>query len=596
MATSADVPNKYDFVINGKGYMSPDTEDVKATYGYTASFVERQNTQGDYGDNFQDFWLTSRQRDWTLGEQQRYFRVNDEDKARRYWRGSSVDVTVPGQVSMRQATAAPTIPAAVTALGNSRVGVPGTWAATATNLYDVTESAVTDWGAHGLGADPQTIVSEGNASTNTYLSGTGAGTVGVRKLSGAAVWSTFSATASDALAYLNNTLYGFRNLTSDLIRYDSAGAITSLFSWKGADGTAFSGATGSKLVPYGPDLLVFRGGNNDRAAWVYDGGGVRKLCDLPFNFYGTDVAVVSGIVLFSGYLTASSGSYPAIYFYANGSIGLLWKADATATTAIGVLLTPFAEGIAFIDASTIPGAIFWFNPATGGVSRIAPWTFTGVPQLASSYNSFLLTQSDTTGTLYPSATCATTATVTHSLMDFDSSLTKTFGGIKVKFDAGTGGNGGSVDIAYRLNDVDGSYTTLQTSAVSGTEYKLTNISGDAISVKITLNKGTSTTGPVLKRVAVRASVKQTPTFRKDTFLIQCTGRDGRTPLVLRDGTFEKRDGLDLATELRAVASAGTAVSMTDEFGTFTGVIENDNFLLRRIGPNEFIASVPVREV
>jgi len=53
-----------------------------------------------------------------------------------------------------------------------------------------------------------------------------------------------------------------------------------------------------------------------------------------------------------------------------------------------------------------------------------------------------------------------------------------------------------------VGDVDGSYTTLQTGAVSGTEYTLT---GRNISVKITLNKGTSTNGPVLKRHYIRAA-------------------------------------------------------------------------------------------
>jgi integrase len=53
-----------------------------------------------------------------------------------------------------------------------------------------------------------------------------------------------------------------------------------------------------------------------------------------------------------------------------------------------------------------------------------------------------------------------------------------------------------------VGDVDGSYTTLQTGAVSGTEYTLT---GRNISVKITVNKGTSTNGPVLKRHYIRAA-------------------------------------------------------------------------------------------
>jgi hypothetical protein len=136
--------------------------------------------------------------------------------------------------------------------------------------------------------------------------------------------------------------------------------------------------------------------------------------------------------------------------------------------------------------------------------------------------------------------------------------------------------------------------------VSGTEYALTNITGRAISVKVTLNKGTSTAGPVLKRVSVRAIPQQLTgsgtVFRKDAFVIQCTGRDGKSPLVLRDETLHPKDGLQMAQELRTAASSTNPISVTDEFGTFTAVVENEGFQLRRVRPNEFIAVVPVREV
>jgi hypothetical protein len=99
----------------------------------------------------------------------------------------------------------------------------------------------------------------------------------------------------------------------------------------------------------------------------------------------------------------------------------------------------------------------------------------------------------------------------------------------------------------------------------------------------------------LKKISVRA-VPQQASFRKETFVIQCTGRDGHQPLRLRDGTFEGKDGLTLATALRTAATSSTPISITDEFGTFTGVIEADGFTLRRVRPNEFLAVVPVREV
>src|SRR5690348_13885904 len=99
--TATDVGPKFDCLINGEGYLFADMGDEKGEFGYTPTFVTRQNTQGDYGDNQQDFWLTATQRDWSLGEQQRYFRANDDDAKRRYWQGGAVDITIPGQVSIR---------------------------------------------------------------------------------------------------------------------------------------------------------------------------------------------------------------------------------------------------------------------------------------------------------------------------------------------------------------------------------------------------------------------------------------------------------------------------------------------------------------
>ncbi len=57
--------------------------------------------------------------------------------------------------------------------------------------------------------------------------------------------------------------------------------------------------------------------------------------------------------------------------------------------------------------------------------------------------------------------------MTSSLSDFDSSLTKIFQGITVDYDEAGTGDGGSVDIAYRLNDLDGAYTSLQTGEGQG---------------------------------------------------------------------------------------------------------------------------------
>jgi hypothetical protein len=103
----------------------------------TPTFVTRQNTQGDYGDNFQDFWLTATQRDWSLGEQQRYFRQGNDDAIRRYWVGSNVNVNlVQGHVSMRRD--APSVTLGSTP-ANTNFGTDGSsvFYSTSTNLRQV---------------------------------------------------------------------------------------------------------------------------------------------------------------------------------------------------------------------------------------------------------------------------------------------------------------------------------------------------------------------------------------------------------------------------------------------------------------------------
>src|SRR4051794_30194505 len=106
-ATAADIPGRYDVAIGGFGYVLLDSlqssipfRTHRAVYGQTQPFVERQNVSNGYGDNAQDFFLTVRQRDWSLGEQQKFFRSGADG---RYWMGSNVGVEVPGQVKLAPA-------------------------------------------------------------------------------------------------------------------------------------------------------------------------------------------------------------------------------------------------------------------------------------------------------------------------------------------------------------------------------------------------------------------------------------------------------------------------------------------------------------
>ena len=622
--TAADVPTKFDCLINGQGYVYYDPWTVgsssnapeKAVYTYTPNFIERQNTQGDYGDNQQDFWLTFSQRDWSLGEGQRY-QGRTDDARRKYWQGSAADISSPGKVTLRGATGTFSPAASITAAssrGSSNSGNGSTIAfTTSTNLYELlSDGTITDDGAHGYGTSPSTMVSDG---VDLYMS-KGASGVGVRKWDGS-TFSTFSdATTTgqrvDFLAFLNNTLYGLKNSTDTLYSFSTGGVATSVFTWKQADGGAGGGSC-LGLAPYGGKLLILRSWGQEglTALSIYDGVGVSLLTAFPGNFFGSCMSVVNGVVFVGGsVIKATSNSNfvgrPTIYYYANGTIGVAWQGDGYGSTggtwsSLGsidgaVQTDVFDSCLVFTD--DYRGAFLSYDIGSGAVSTLFTYSVPNSFTPFSAGNSFLARE-DETSTYYPNlATKASTATVTSSLIDFDSSLNKIFRGVKVEFDSATDGNGGSVDISYRVGDVDGSYTSLQTGAVSGTEYTLSGVTGRSISIKITLNKGTSTLGPVLKRMYVRG-VPVPQAFRLEQYVLNCTGRSEsgvNDPhyLELRDGTVHNLDGLQMATNLRTAYTAGTTISITDKFGTFTGVVEQ--LKLTEIRPNEFVSEVTVREV
>jgi hypothetical protein len=594
--TAADVPHKYDVLINSVGYLFADVEDVKAQYGYTPTFVTRSNTQGDFGDNFQDFWLTEAQRDWSGGEQQRFYRPRlSEASASRYWDGTAIDRSIPGQASMRKTVSSLTFAASIVgAIGQGGAGTK-IFAGSSTNLYEVTAAGtITDRGAHGAGTFGDKEAMAVDSIGNVYIGGA----TNVRRFDTAGVsFSTFSATATQALCYLNNTLYAMNSTADALLRFDTAGTATTIYTWQTAPGVA-SGAR-TQLKAYGSKLLIARyAGDSGGELWLYDGGAApTRIAVFPPNFALNSLEVVNGVAFVGGsFAVSTSVGRPAVFYYANGQYDILWKANVDAASLTYAPIAAYEGGLVIADESE--GSLLFYDPRNGGISTLGAYTVTGglAQRLTASAVSLLLTKGTTAGFLYyPAGTTATSSTVISSLMDFDSSLTKIFRGIKVEFQSASDGNGGTVDIAYRVGDLDGSYTTLQSGATSGTEYLLTDITGRSVSVRVTLNKGTSTNGPILKRVSVRA-VPQQATFRKETFVINCTGRDGHKPLQLRDGAMEGKDGLTLATALRTAATSSTPISITDEFGTFTGVVEMDGFQLRRVRPNEFIAVVPVREV
>jgi hypothetical protein len=211
----------------------------------------------------------------------------------------------------------------------------------------------------------------------------------------------------------------------------------------------------------------------------------------------------------------------------------------------------------------------------------------------------------TTAALHPNTTTwVTTGTIITSLFDFDSSLNKLFRGIIVDFDPATDGDGGSVQVDYRVGDLVGSYTFLGT-ATSGVEQLLTGVTGRSISFKITLNKGTSTKGPTLKRIYARA-VPILQQFRRREYVLDMTGTT-KIPQQLRDGTYHPKSGREQANDLITASQLTTPFSITDRFGTFTGLIDlNDSqgFGLFEMHPSTdeptksgaFIGQVLVREV
>jgi hypothetical protein len=610
------VPFPYDLVIGTSGYVFADfMEDQDPTiFGQTQTFVQRSNTQGDYGDNQQDFWLTFSQKDWNKGEQQRY-QGRDDDGKTRFWRGSNVDARIPGEVTMRKATTALTFAANVTnAWGNTSNDL--VYATTSTTLYTVDYAGtISSLGAHGLGAAPSRWGICGDTQ-NIYMSTTSAGTVGVRRWNGS-VFSTFTATGVDAVAYLNNTLYGYSGgaTTATFYRIDAGGTANNLFEWKDASGDVFGPVTG-KLIPFGGKLLILRYRNGDpygATLWLFDGTAPAKIAEFPSNFLVYDCVVLSGTVFVSGafqkHVSATVFNRPAIHFYKDGTQDLLWQADGyvsdTGTeNAMSPPLAVYDGGLVWWDG--FRNQVVYYNALSGGIMTVASYGTSASGNYLAAANTFFIvgTTGSTLGTLYPISTdvVATSAEVTTSLIDFDTSLRKVFRGVRVEYDAGTTGNGGTVDISYRFNDVaeGGSYTSLQTGAVSGTEYVFpTPAEGttyQSVSVKVTLNKGTCTTdGPKLKRVKVRA-VPVEPTFKRRRYVVSLGGIDGESPIQLRDGSYHAKDGKDMYTDLVSLIASTAPQTIIDEYGTYTGVLEGDKCEFRRTKSQQSVAVITAREV
>lgn len=584
MATAADVPGIYDVVINAQGYMFIESADTRAVYGWSPTFLERQNVGAQYGDDQQDFFLTAMQHDWSLGEERKHV---DLTTAKQYWTGTNVDpVTVPGQVSMRNTMASVAFAAAIVSTCALQTG--NIFAASATTLYEVTVGGtITGHGAHGMAPGKWGLSSDGKMMI------IGDYTTGFKNWDGSVYTGPFAFYGS-SFCYLGNTLYAYDEAQAIFKKWDGSTS-TDLFNWKDNSGAAISGTLHqTRLRADGGKILILRAGGVSKPAelWQYDGSATSQLAELPGNFVAGDMEVVLGVAYISGYLDLNSDQLPCIYFFNNGVLGQLWRSQTTGVaTGSAPAIASYNGGIAFTDDTQ--GKLMWYNLETGGVHTMASYTVTGnTPLLASNKDFLLHIRNQTTGYRFPTTTVASTATITSSLFDFGNSMTKQFRGVRIEFDPAT--TGGSVDIAYQIDSVDGSWTTLQTGVTSGTEYIFSNVSGHSISIKITLNKG-SVGAPVLKRLYVRAAPVLSQ-YRQFTYLVDCSGKDGRGNVKLRNGRLSPLDGQEMAANLKTAITSESPISVSDRFGTFTAMLGPDKCQFEEIRPEEYQARIVGREV
>ncbi len=632
MAVADDVPSIYDCVINGYGYTFLRTLDGsylssnrhRAEYTYTNTFVERQNVGATYGDDQQQFFLTASQKDWSLGQGEFFYRGNDPDKSRMYNTGKGIDSTSqPGKISVRPDTTTLVVgsslkagcPAGHTISGTSHCYVSHD---PTDDLHTVDNTGTdTNNGAHGAGVPNQWgMCTDG---VNVYIAGSGA----LRKWTGAA-FSTFSATANaGSLAYLNNALYSCDGST--LKTYDTAGTATTLFTWKDAGGTALAALTiAPKIAPFGGQLLIyFPLLIEGPELWLYDGVGCKRVAVLPESMIGYDIQVLNGVVFMSGQIYTSLtpsgvtlGAVPIVYYWANGTIGEAWRSP----TPIASVLPSLSSSIYMPSLGNFSGKliinnpaetrIYEVDPATGAATTLKNWTQSGsttsglTPYISSGPVSFLaVTDLGNTGgnvrlSIYPHPSgTLQSGEVTSALIDFESTLTKTFRGIKVDWE-----QGGSVDIYYGVDNQQAN-TLLQASAVSGTEYTLpAGTTGHSICYRVKLNN--SGGYPVVKRVYVRAA-PTLQSFRTRTYNLDLSSTNEHAT-ELQDGvSFQPLTGHEQAANLITAIQSTTPVTITDRFGTYTAVLEPGQCSIlelhseggdRPSTSGSFVASIVAREV
>lgn len=590
----------------------------RAAYSYTPTFIERTNISGNYGDNQQDFFLTASQDDWSGGQGQHFLRTNDVTSSSKFYSGSFINTRTEGQVTLSALTTNVNdgnggLAAAACAMGNGvSAGGGGLRILHAycvgSDLWQMNGVTASDVGAHGAG----TVAQWGMCADGKYVYISG-GTK-LRKWDGSS-FSDFSATPCGSIAYLNNTLYGFT--AGKLVQYSTTGTQSDVFPWKYANGDA--DATGAvktsqvKLVPFGPSLLILFPFRADRPElWLYDGTNTSIIAEFPRSAIAYDCIEIGGIVFISALITddtaiGTPGDKAVIYAYVDGTLSEVWRSIGAVTGTIDkVALGTFAGNLVFVDPYT--RTLSQLDISSGAVTSVAGYTHgaetsgTHSPQISSAAQSVMVTwQTATTVSgvgpdVYPSTNAfAASGIIQTSLIDFDNGLTKNMRSVKVDWSGG-----GSVDIAYQLDTLTGSYTSLQTGATSGTEYLLpASTQGHSISVQVTLNNSAGSV-PTLKRIYVRAAPVQ-QSYRRNQHVLDLTGRNDRDvnqPVRLRDDTDSTLTGAQMAANLIASITSTIPISVTDRFGTYNAVFEQGEGIteLDEVRPGEFIAQVTLREV
>lgn len=624
MAVAADVPNKFDVVINGQGYLFDVSFDPsviyrkqKATYGFTATFVERSNVSGALGDNQQAFWMTASQNDWSLGDGQKYFRSADASSIRKFSTGVAVDCSIPGQVIVGPSTTANVAVAGIKAIA---VAPNNTIYADDVNAYQDTTSLL----AHGAGTVQRFgICSDINSGTLYVL-----GTTRISKYV-AGAWSSFSASpvsgTNAGIFYLNNALYGFDD--SSLYTWSTTGVLTTIFTWKGATGT--SAATVVRAIPYGDKVAILIGYDATGVAgageigtslsvWTYDGTSTTMVWRLPASLHPrADIAEAFGniyVAALEPYRSRTSTgavntafARSVVYEFDGSTVALFWRSP-NAGGGQPPLLAQHPRGLYIYDQGGV--GYYRADIDTGGVypyadaSGLAPdWIvaapFLGVPGTivgaARGNVNYHLTN--------PYTVTTTSGTIETSRFDFESSLKKAFRGVKIDADIP---GASTIGIQYRIDE--GAYVAVPgagsiTSANVGNEFVFpSGIVGTTIQFKISLNADLALQEtPLLRRLYVRAAPIQA-TFRTNVWILDCTGNKNNPAnqnlLRLNDGTTHAKDGLEMATDLFTALNSQTPLTVTDRFGTYTAVIEPSLFELHEMrtgyGRGEFRVFMTVR--